>query len=70
MRMNNIDAAVVLATIIGRIAKINRDSKLNHYTDTDQVWETFAAIKADAQSGLRMLRTRERKALHKQERRK
>lgn len=49
-------AAAELSCIIGRVAKIDRDSKIAERTDLDAVWETLYAIKADAQRALRELR--------------
>jgi len=48
-------ALAMLGQIVGRVAKVDRDSKANERTDLDQVWETLYAIKADAQAALKAL---------------
>lgn len=45
----------LLGSIIGRIAKFERTSKQDEYTDTDEAREMLHAIKADAQKALKAL---------------
>jgi hypothetical protein len=50
------ELAGILGAIIGRVAVIDRESRLCERTDLDAVWATLYTIKADAQNGLTELR--------------
>ena len=54
--LKHAQAIAHIAQIVGRVHRIDRDSKINQRTDLDQVWETLYAIKADAQEALKALR--------------
>lgn len=48
--------AATLGGIVGKVSKIDRDSKRAERTDLDDVWATLYAIKAEAREALQVIR--------------
>ena len=52
-------AAATLGQVIGRITRLDRESKRAEYTDTDAVWATLYATRNDARALLRLVLAQE-----------